>query len=71
MLLGRLWGGVFLEEGLVNFLPVSTVSTSWGVHVCVHSFVFTFAFSGAQAGVDPDVGSPKTLNSFCPRLLII
>lgn len=32
------------------------------MHVCVPSFVFTFAFSGAQACVHPDVGSPKTVN---------
>lgn len=52
-----MWGGIFLEGGLVNFLLLSTVNTGALDHGCVahnvctfelvrvHSCVFTFAFS--------------------------
>lgn len=81
------WGGVFLEGGLVDFLLLSTVNTEAmdhecvvhacaHLHLCVCSCVFTFAFSRGPTCAEPDVSLPNAtqalaLNAFGMQCLVI
>lgn len=60
------WGGVFLEGGLADFLLPGTVNTGSMDHGCVvHACVFVHVFShlrspGVRHAAEPDADLPNT-----------